>query len=120
MCIRDSIKTAAKISNALKGRNSYDNKAIALLQGINSTKVTQKQIDDCKKCIGSKNNRKGCEKVCENVDEDDINKLTKKDIKKLKSKMKSKQPKRPVNPPPPPPKTPRGSVRFKNEPRLKF
>ena len=118
---RINVKTAAKISNALKGgRNSYAENAIGLLQSLESTKVTQKQIEDCRKCVNKKKDRKKCKKVCKNVDEDDIRKLTEEDIKKIKSKVKSKQPKRPVNPPPPPPKTPRGSVSFKNEPRLKF
>ena len=117
---RINVKTASQISNALKGRNSYDNKAIGLLQSLKSTKVTQQQIEDCRKCVNKKKDRKKCKTVCENVDEDDINKLTEEDIKKIKSKMKSAEPKRPVNPPPPPPKTPRGSVSFKNEPQLKF
>lgn len=81
------VKTAAKLSSALSGRNSYDNKAIALLQTLKSTKVTQKQIEDCRKCVNKKKDWDKCKKVCENVEEDDINKLTEEDIKKIKSKI---------------------------------
>tara|TARA_B100000674_G_scaffold254637_1_gene209973 strand:+ start:821 stop:1243 length:423 start_codon:yes stop_codon:yes gene_type:complete len=105
---RINVKTAAELSKVVSQPNSFNKEAIALLQSIESTKVTPQQIEDCRQCVKKKKKKKlseGCEKVCEYVDPDEIYKLTEEQIKKIKSKIAELRKK--MN-------------KFKDEPQLKF